>query len=177
MKSASRSVSASGASSPELRGAHSSSFAITVTPRRSRSTVTGVRPRDRAAAYTNGLKAEPGWRRLRTARLNEDFVKSEPPTSASRSPVFGSSATSAACRFGIARRASPRATEASAAACTDGTNVVWTCQSAGWSSPTRSRNCARRKSLAYPPRASSARGCAVMDMRVPRACRAAASVM
>ena len=32
-------------------------------------TETGDIPRSRAAAYTKGLKAEPGWRLLRTTRL------------------------------------------------------------------------------------------------------------
>ena len=46
-------------------------------PRRSRNTTgasstieAGLKPRSNAAAYTKGLKLEPGWRRAWVARLN-----------------------------------------------------------------------------------------------------------
>ena len=50
-------------------GCHSGSRGA-VTRSRFDSTVTGVRPFDSAAAYTNGLNADPAWRRDRVARLN-----------------------------------------------------------------------------------------------------------
>ena len=50
-----------------------------------------------AARYTNGLNTDPGWRRAETARLNCDWLYERPPTSASTSPVRGSTAIKAAC--------------------------------------------------------------------------------
>ena len=47
------------------------------------------------------MNAEPGWRRLRVARLNCETRKSRPPTSARISPLRGSMATRAACRLRV----------------------------------------------------------------------------
>ena len=145
--SAARSVSASGVSPRALRGAHSSGpcGAMLASPS---STVTGVKPCSSAAAKSSGLNAEPGWRRLRQARLNCEVRKSRPPTIARMSPVRGSIATSAAWSSGALKRASPSATARSAASCSSGTNEVRTSQSGGWSPPKRSRNCWRRNSFA-----------------------------
>jgi hypothetical protein len=68
-RSAARSVIASGCSPWALRGFHSG-LSGAVTLFRFVSTDTGEKPWDSAAAYTNGLKADPGCRRLRVARLN-----------------------------------------------------------------------------------------------------------
>jgi hypothetical protein len=59
----------------------------------------GENPASSAAAYTNGLNAEPDCRFACTARLNELSLKSRPPTMARTWPVAGSIATSAACRY------------------------------------------------------------------------------
>ena len=98
--SASRSVWKSGDSPPALRGAHSSRPGA-VTSCRLKSTVTGEKPCCSAAAYTNGLKAEPGWRWLFTARLKGEALKSRPPTRARMAPVPGSRTTRAPCSSGM----------------------------------------------------------------------------
>jgi len=54
-----------------------------------------VKPFSSAAAYTNGLKFDPGWRRAWTTRLNFERTKSMPPTRARIAPSSGLSATSA----------------------------------------------------------------------------------
>ena len=56
-----------------------------------------------AARYTNGLKADPGWRRARMARSSGLEAKSRPPTSARTPPVSGSIAISAACNGSFRR--------------------------------------------------------------------------
>ena len=73
--SAARSVSASGVSPRALRGAHSSGPCGRMFASPSR-TVTGENPWSSAAAYSSGLNADPGCRRLRVARLNCDSRKS-----------------------------------------------------------------------------------------------------
>ncbi|MNM92584.1 hypothetical protein D3C81_1049220 [compost metagenome] len=79
-----------------------------VLPRRSRNTTgasstieAGLKPLSNAAAYTNGLKLEPGWRRAWVARLNLLPAKLKPPTSARNAPVSASSETSDAWPRGI----------------------------------------------------------------------------
>jgi hypothetical protein len=54
-----------------------------------------------AAAYTNGLNVEPGWRMAWVARLYFESVKSRPPISASTYPVRASIATIAPWRYGV----------------------------------------------------------------------------
>ena len=44
--------------------------------------VPGEKPASSAAANTNGLKAEPGWRFASVARLNGLSAKLRPPTMA-----------------------------------------------------------------------------------------------
>ena len=95
---AARSVSASGVSPVALRGAHSSGPCGRMFTSPSR-TDTGEKPCSSAAAKSSGLNADPGCRRLRAARLNCDWRKSRPPTSARMSPLRGSMTTSAACRL------------------------------------------------------------------------------
>ena len=68
--SAARSVSDSGMFARWSRGIHTPSGAATATSRRPPTTDTGDSPLSNAAAYTKGLKAEPGCRRLRVALLN-----------------------------------------------------------------------------------------------------------
>src|SRR2546427_2915731 len=51
-----------------------------------------------AAAYTNGLKVEPGWRIAWVARLYLESSKSRPPTMARTYPVLDSIATRAPWR-------------------------------------------------------------------------------
>ncbi len=55
--------------------------------------VDGWMPSSSAAASTNGLKDEPGWRWASVARSNGCFEKSRPPTSALTWPLRGSIAT------------------------------------------------------------------------------------
>src|SRR2546425_7036506 len=63
-----------------------------------------------AAAYTNGLKVEPGWRIAWVARLYLESSKSRPPTMARTYPVLVSIATRAPWRYGVdGPGASPRA--------------------------------------------------------------------
>ena len=57
----------------------------------------GVYPAAIAAAYTNGLNAEPGWRCASRARLNVPRSYFRPPLIARRSPLRGSIATIAPC--------------------------------------------------------------------------------
>src|SRR3989442_2868844 len=54
-----------------------------------------------AAAYTNGLKVEPGWRIAWVARLYLESSKSRPPTMARTYPVLVSIATRAPWRYGV----------------------------------------------------------------------------
>eukprot|EP00276_Gloeochaete_wittrockiana_P015838 CAMPEP_0184353214 /NCGR_PEP_ID=MMETSP1089-20130417/76106_1 /TAXON_ID=38269 ORGANISM="Gloeochaete wittrockiana, Strain SAG46.84" /NCGR_SAMPLE_ID=MMETSP1089 /ASSEMBLY_ACC=CAM_ASM_000445 /LENGTH=60 /DNA_ID=CAMNT_0026688427 /DNA_START=53 /DNA_END=235 /DNA_ORIENTATION=+ len=56
--------------------------------------VAGFAPSMKLARYTNGLKAEPGWRDAR-ARLYWLNAKLVPPTRALTAPVPGSTATNA----------------------------------------------------------------------------------
>src|SRR3546814_10001206 len=56
----------------------------------------GLKPRSIAAAYRNGLKLDPGWRRAWVARLNLLPAKLKPPTSERRAPFSGFRDTSAA---------------------------------------------------------------------------------
>ncbi len=106
---------------------------------------TGDKPRSRAAAKTNGLKAEPGCRRLRLARLNADALIVA--AADQRQHVAGARIDGdqrrlqAALIRGGRARASPRV---SAASCSGATKVVSTRQSGGWSPPNSSRNRCRR---------------------------------
>src|SRR2546428_12216757 len=60
-----------------------------------------------AAAYTNGLKVEPGWRIAWVARLYLESSKSRPPTMARTYPVLDSIATRAPWRYGVVRPGAP----------------------------------------------------------------------
>src|SRR6185369_17938020 len=66
------------------------------------STITsvGLKPLSSAAAYTNGLNEEPGWRNACVARLKLLSFQSRPPVSARTSPLRGSIATTAPWRYG-----------------------------------------------------------------------------
>src|SRR5215470_6249305 len=64
-------------------------------------TSVGLKPLSSAAAYTNGLNDEPGWRSACTARLKLLSFQSRPPERARSAPVFGSIATTAPWRYGV----------------------------------------------------------------------------
>src|SRR5436189_8717 len=64
-------------------------------------TSVGLKPLSSAAAYTNGLNDEPGWRSAWTARLKLLSFQSRPPASARIAPVLGSIATTAPWRYGV----------------------------------------------------------------------------
>ena len=55
---------------PSFDGSHISPVSVSTETGRSSSCCAGVRPEASAAAYTKGLKAEPGCRRALNARLN-----------------------------------------------------------------------------------------------------------
>ena len=96
---------------------------------------TGDRPRSSAAAYTNGLKADPGCRRLRTARLNG--VDREIGAADHGEQVAGLRIHRDERRLQALRprRLKPSRTAASAASWIAGTKVVRTFQSGGLSPP------------------------------------------
>src|SRR2546428_12072808 len=62
-----------------------------------------------AAAYTNGLKVEPGWRIAWVARLDLESAKSRPPTMARTYPLLVSIATRAPWRDGVGGPGAPPA--------------------------------------------------------------------
>ena len=67
----------------------------------------GEKPRCKAAAYTNGLNVEPGWRCATATWSYSSTAKSRLPTHTRTLPVEGSTATKPASRrVAVARRAS-----------------------------------------------------------------------